>query len=439
MSERQRARSESGDIDDSDHESHAGDSNPPGKPGRKKNPNSQAARRDQNRIAQREFRLRKQQRIRDLEARVELLSGTQDEAVDEMRNVVKDLLAENHMLRGLLRSLASFIGEGVGGVLPKLGWDPTDFNTYMNRAETDTAWEGYQARRKKSAEAASMNNGPSPHLKRPTDDDSIGARAKKARNEKDSDSRNGFSLLVPMSSGSLPAPSLYPPSRGEQGGILSDLMRGPNNSTLFMQPSSGNGSSQYPAGPSNLDGYSRPYLPGVNVNMESGISASPYDSPGSGSGSQRPQHGDGATQEEVEEDDDPKKNEAYKLIHYHLENYKRNSSYCLPASLRPTMIQRTIPHESVVDRVLHPELRDRMILLRQRFELVDCLMDLRQSVTIHGDDVLAHSNWEIGESFIRKYSYLIDVPVLKITNRWRRERGQPELVVPEINGDSNAA
>jgi hypothetical protein len=74
------------------------------------NTSSQAARRDQNRIAQREFRLRKQQRvchdlvipcpinraqllsfiqIRDLEARVEILSGGKDEALGEMRNMLK--------------------------------------------------------------------------------------------------------------------------------------------------------------------------------------------------------------------------------------------------------------------------------------------------------------------------------------------------------------
>ena len=91
----------------------------------------------------------------------------------------------------------------------------------------------------------------------------------------------------------------------------------------------------------------------------------------------------------------------------------------------------------------------------ERFELVECLMDLRSSVIIHGDDVLAHSNWEMGEKFIRKYryggnyfplnsllrihSFLIDGPVLKTTNRWRRERGDPELVLPETNEQSGAS
>ncbi|KAG8218374.1 hypothetical protein J3R82DRAFT_3994 [Butyriboletus roseoflavus] len=95
----------------------------PGKPGRKKNPNSQAARRDQNRIAQREFRLRKQQRIRDLEARVELLSGSQDEAFTDLRAMLKDLMAENLTLRNLLKSVSGFIAEGGGGMIQKLGFE----------------------------------------------------------------------------------------------------------------------------------------------------------------------------------------------------------------------------------------------------------------------------------------------------------------------------
>ena len=54
-----------------------------------------------------------------------------------------DLMQENMTLRNLLRGLSTFIGEGAGGLLPKLGWDVSDFNTYLNRSETDTAWEGY--------------------------------------------------------------------------------------------------------------------------------------------------------------------------------------------------------------------------------------------------------------------------------------------------------
>jgi hypothetical protein len=81
--------------------------------------------------------------------------------------------------------------------------------------------------------------------------------------------------------------------------------------------------------------------------------------------------------------------------------------------------------ESVIDGILHAELRDRMILLRgqfflnmymretwcndsfnsDRYDIVECLLDFRSAVTIHGDDVLVHSNWEVGEKFLRKYGY----------------------------------
>ncbi|KAF9484001.1 hypothetical protein BDN70DRAFT_873144 [Pholiota conissans] len=431
-----RERSESNDFEESDFESRAGDNNPPGKPGRKKNPNSQAARRDQNRIAQREFRLRKQQRIRDLEARVEILSGGKDEALGEMRNMLKDLMAENQTLRNLLRSLASFIGDGAGGLLPKLGWDLGDFNDFINKSETDTAWEGYHRRKKQqSAEAEGSNATSSISQKRAAEDDHSGSRSKKQRGDENDakDNQNGFSMLVSMPSGIQPSSMYPPPPRTERNGMFSDLLRS-NGSPMFMQSPGTSGSPQYNGGgSSNIEGYQPNYLPGVNINIDQRVSSSSYESPSSSSLPQQrvQESADGAASDEIETDDDPKKNEAYKLIHYHLENYKRNSSYCLPASLRPTIVQRTIPHESVVDVVLHPELRDRMILLRQRFELADCMMDLRQSVIIHGDDVLAHSNWEVGEKFIRKYSFLIDAPVLRITNRWRRERGEPELVLPD--------
>ncbi|KNZ73866.1 hypothetical protein J132_09507 [Termitomyces sp. J132] len=128
---------------------------------------------------------------------------------------------------------------------------------------------------------------------------------------------------------------------------------------------------------------------------------------------------------------------------YHLDNYKRNNQYCLPSSLRPSIVQRTIPHESVIDGILHAELRDRMILLRSltppldRYDLVECLIDYRRSVTIHGDDVLAHSNWEIGEKFLRQYGYLIDQATLAIANRWRKERGEPEIRLSDIGSSEN--
>ncbi|KAG6855028.1 hypothetical protein C0991_005957 [Blastosporella zonata] len=432
-----RDRSVSGDLDDSDFESHNGDSNPPGKPGRKKNPNSQAARRDQNRIAQREFRLRKQQRIRDLEARVEILSGGQDEALGEMRNILKDLMAENQTLRGLLRSVAGFIGEGAGGLLPKLGWDMADFNHFLDRSETDTAWEGYQQRKKGPTGAA----GPSIlGQKRSAEDDPTLSGAKKARSGDTEAERNqnGFNLLVPMGAAPLSNNGIYSSTgrSGEgSGGMLSDLMRSSGDSPMYMQQPSPN--NAYP-GPS-VGNYQTPYMSGVNLNLEPSLAPIPFTPPSTSniSTSQTLTAPSRPASEPLDDDDDPNKAEAYKLIHYHLDNYKRNNQYCLPSSLRPSIVQRTIPHESVIDGILHAELRDRMILLRSRYDLVECLIDYRRSVTIHGDDVLAHSNWEIGEEFLQQYGFLIDKATLAIANRWRRERGEKELRLTDIGSSEN--
>lgn len=76
---------------------------------------------------------------------------------------------------------------------------------------------------------------------------------------------------------------------------------------------------------------------------------------------------------------------------------------------------------------------------------------LVKSITLHGDDVLAHANWEVGETWLRHFGcvvaatclniliifcqlnrYLVDQPVLNVCNRWRRDRGDSELQMSDI-------
>ncbi|OBZ76431.1 hypothetical protein A0H81_03572 [Grifola frondosa] len=329
-----------------------------GKPGRKKNPNSQAA--------------------RPAQASVEILSGGKDEALTQLRKVLKDLMAENQVLRSLLRSLGSFIGEGAGGILSKLGWDLNDFNDFVNKAETDTAWESYQRHKREEAVAgpsSAANSQTTTGQKRMSEDDPLGLRPKRPRGQGEagtdgSRATDGYPLLVPLN----PAPL-------GSNGLLTYYSRTFPNFVYAW------------------------------ISMPQPRTSS-------------------ATQQSAEEGEiEPKKMEAYKLIHYHLDNYKRNNAYCLPSSLRPTLVQRTVPHESAIDSILHPELRDRLILLRGRFDLVDCLHDYRMAVTIHGDDVLAHSNWEIAETWLQRYKFLVDQATLNITNKWRRRGENPNCTM----------
>lgn len=52
-------------------------------------------------------------------------------------------------------------------------------------------------------------------------------------------------------------------------------------------------------------------------------------------------------------------------------SFRINHEYMLPPSLRPTPVQQTIPHEHAIDGILFPSVRDRMILLRGRYDLLE--------------------------------------------------------------------
>ncbi|CAE6447677.1 unnamed protein product [Rhizoctonia solani] len=548
------------------------------KSGRKKSASSsQAARRDQNRIAQREFRLRKQQRIRDLEARVEILSEGQDEAYAQLRDIIRDLMDENTALRGLLRDVAGFVGEGLGGTLkPRTGWDPVKFREFCDRGETDTAYEGWLARKRARGVAVPGGATGSEHADDDHDDPS-GSRKRRRGLRKDSEldrpfgpspvgaSDLGSSDKVP-SDVSLPRPhldgldidwgttGLAVPQSNPNARSRKDLDRPSSTSSVTntssfpdsfsssfpgssagfpgqsqtatrhspsttqggssgVNPSPGGGSmSSFPAispqmsstrtrvrpsidatpgadilpplpsistlGPPPLDvgpgGLSVGIGVGVGVNIGgSGQPSSLFQPPATGYGvppqlsaygptTGRPMSSSGGSQQSMYytlhpggasntagaepqtlnppppvSDDfgeaDPQLREAGALIKYHIDNYRRSDNYHLPPSLRPTLTQRTVQHNGVIDGLIFPGMRDRAILLSGRFDLAECFADLMRAVIIHGDDVLAHANWEISLNWMKRYHFLVEESILNESiNPWRRKRGEHELTMQDI-------
>lgn len=99
-----------------------------------------------------------------------------------------------------------------------------------------------------------------------------------------------------------------------------------------------------------------------------------------------------------------RKTEALQLITYHLNNFRINHEYKLPPSLMPTTVQRTMPHEHAIDGILFPSIRDRMILLRGRYDLVEAFHGYITEFTLHGDDALDHRNWEGSEKWLKEFS-----------------------------------
>nr|XP_018264594.1 uncharacterized protein I303_02766 [Kwoniella dejecticola CBS 10117]OBR86752.1 hypothetical protein I303_02766 [Kwoniella dejecticola CBS 10117] len=587
---------------------------------------SSQVRKAQNRIAQREFRLRKQQYIRDLEARVEVLSGDKEERIELMTLLVRNLLKENKDLRGMVKSMASFVGEGLGSCLPRLGLSADGLDAILNRSDTDTAYEAF-VNLKASKEQLSNNPGMkfgetrrrASTMKRKRDtlaeepggSESQKDKGKVAGSAAASKSKSGSGRSTPLNdnlqatnqpsffsfqqpgegddyhylfpdldallsedtassfpraSSSRPSqqPQVRPPPPIEEGDrfdprafpsgsgmtynngtrahgyaqhIMPSSMGGeqsptedkdsapisnlPNTGSAAIPASSGylsaagqmgyydgipagNGLSTLPlsnlGSGSNNNGFGTSiplnspdsFVPGTSSGTggPSGMSAenpisslagprpSPLgiDTPGNYASrhpsilsddptrstqsrqqslreavaavtnTDNPLEGPGVTAAELAErrrqqdqlmriieEGDPadRKMETMQLITYHLNNFRMNHEYHLPPSLRPTVVQRTIPHEHAIDGIIFPSVRDRMILLRGRYDLVEVFHAMLTEFELHGDDVLDHNNYEISETFIENFSILIDDSVISISNKWRIQRGLSPLTLPD--------
>lgn len=290
-----------------------------------------------------------------------------------------DLMTENLTLRNLLKSVSGFIAEGGGGMIQKLGFEMHEWNAFLDKAETDTAWESFQARRnsKKTTQTSnamtSMLGPQSSVSKRSLDDDApSGNHLKKSKTLSGDNSMerpDSYHLLMPMGSTvppPPPAPSIYSSAaRSPQENIFSDVLRnGHASSPVFMAPTPSSTPAHYST-PSTSSTYSS-YMPPIGIGVDQGMNSLPYPSNKNGAVASSQQRILPAPQNDEPDDEeasllelrDPKKIEAFKLIkyaaphnlcplasqphhfRYHLENYMRNSAYCLPCSLRPTLVQR---------------------------------------------------------------------------------------------------
>ncbi|WVQ94504.1 hypothetical protein IAU59_001583 [Kwoniella sp. CBS 9459] len=579
----QQGREQDGDLDDEVLQERDGDSgkeDSPHEDGDNRTTSSQV-RKAQNRIAQREFRLRKQQYIRDLEARVEVLSGDKEERVELMTLLVRNLLKENKDLRNMVKDMASFIGEGLGSCLPRLGLSANQLDAILNRADTDTAYEAF-VNLKASREMQETNPGIQMGERRRRPSESMPFKRKRdsteettpnqsqARGSSRGRMRNLSAGLTPGSTRSAkgkeretdtmvdgvgnyatdgvwrPRPSRSGTPQGSYDFLFPDLETmwsggGSSGDNRFATPSAPraqplpqsfsensrlgyaqhllvdderiplppteNGlpppiarpqiqadlperSRMYPVTPEGGLGFG-PMVPGPSGASPAAMARSSERSISSLAGPRPPTFGyaapsnyarshaplmssdinvseiekrenlrhtvgytlqadptgnldgPGLTAAEVAErrrqqdqlmkmieegDPSDRKMEAMQLITYHLNNFRLNPEYRLPPALRPTGVQRTVPHEHAIDGIIFPTVRERMIILRGRYDLVEVFHSMMNEFAIHGDDILDYNNYEVSEKFIEDYGILIDDQVINVANKWRAQRGVPPII-----------
>ncbi|KAH8703275.1 hypothetical protein BGW36DRAFT_354703 [Talaromyces proteolyticus] len=114
----------------------------------------------------------------------------------------------------------------------------------------------------------------------------------------------------------------------------------------------------------------------------------------------------------------------------------------IPASLRPTSIQRKIPHHPWLDFFPFPRMRDNLIIAGDTFDDEKLCHDLNAfwdsrstatSLLVWGQP-WDPMNWEITEFFIRKWGWSLKgcAELLASTNRWRRRRGEEPLIYSRV-------
>jgi hypothetical protein len=109
----------------------------------------------------------------------------------------------------------------------------------------------------------------------------------------------------------------------------------------------------------------------------------------------------------------------------------------IPSSLRPTAIQRLVPHHPWLDFFPFPRMRDLMIIAGDSLDEDDLCRDLMAFWDTHNTGATLvvwgqpwdPKNWEATEEFVRKWHWLLagSPELLASTNLWRARRGDRAL------------
>ncbi|EIM21832.1 hypothetical protein WALSEDRAFT_60263 [Wallemia mellicola CBS 633.66] len=318
-----------------------------------------------------------------------------------MTKVARELYAENNRLRALVQSLSTFIGKGAGSSLSGLGLSQSqidNLNSYSQvDQEVDLGFEMYMQNRTKENEAsigskrpryslsnhsqssASPSNHPHPGLNIPNGNNELAFNLQNLLNE------NLSSSTKPPSVNALPTGTDTPPADFQ-------------SECLSLVNNQGSKFNKVPGEESTIFSFAN--------------SLKHYSS--------------------------SKMVQAAQLIEYNLNNFRADQSYHLPPSLKPTITQRTVPHDNLIDGIIFSNLRDKLILQESKVDLRRFMRILLTNTIIHGEDVLNWENWELGEEFCQNYWFLMDAQMLNVTNKWRNERGEsllqrPADFVEEVN------
>jgi hypothetical protein len=95
--------------------------------------------------------------------------------------------------------------------------------------------------------------------------------------------------------------------------------------------------------------------------------------------------------------------------------------------LQPTILQLAIPHDSRIDLIPTPHMRDRMIIFRDQIDYDRCFAMILNGAVYHGGDPTMSASWELSAEFFTEFWYLAVNYDIHRTNQWRKLKGLPEI------------
>jgi hypothetical protein len=123
---------------------------------------------------------------------------------------------------------------------------------------------------------------------------------------------------------------------------------------------------------------------------------------------------------------------AIQLIQMRLRAQHYATLRCSTYTVSPTSLQLAVPHDPRIDLIPCKHMRDRMIVFRGAYDLDNLLQMLLEQAVYHGGNPDDPYNWELPDEFFDEYWFCCVQTDLETTNRWRSERGAPDVKVKPL-------
>ncbi|KAG8666700.1 hypothetical protein FPOAC2_11818 [Fusarium poae] len=102
----------------------------------------------------------------------------------------------------------------------------------------------------------------------------------------------------------------------------------------------------------------------------------------------------------------------------------------LPSAIAPTDLQKVVPHRPYLDMLPWASLRDKLLKSMSVINEDEFMSDMRSgNLKVWGQLPWDPMGWEVSENFARRWWFLMDGGIVRTSNFWRAQRGEPPLTL----------